>query len=123
MGVRRGVVGRFAVVVERWVVVRLVSGAAWVVVVAGVSGGDDAGVVKGPVAVVSGARLVVAGTTWPAPDPPPAQAPSSTPAPMTRPKHHIRMARTLTAVACPAGHFRRIDIRRPARRTGITRGG
>ncbi|EME60913.1 hypothetical protein H074_12317 [Amycolatopsis decaplanina DSM 44594] len=81
-----------AVVVERCVVVRGVSGVSWVVVVTGVSGGDDVDVFSGPVATVSGTCVVVAGTTRPAPDPPPAHAPSSTPAPTTRPQHHTRMA-------------------------------
>ncbi|MFD5092750.1 hypothetical protein ACFWMR_19245 [Amycolatopsis thailandensis] len=122
MGVRRGVVGRFAVVVERWAVVRVVSGVSWVVVVDGVAGGDGVEVVKGPVATVFGAVVVGAGTTLPAPDPPPAHAPSSTLAPTTRPKHHARMAGTLTAAASPTGRYRRIDLRwdvRPAALEGV----
>ncbi|OOC05615.1 hypothetical protein B0293_14700 [Amycolatopsis azurea DSM 43854] len=91
--------------------VRGVSGVSWVVVVTGVSGGDEVDVVKGPVAIVFGACVVVAGTTWPAPDPPPAHAPSSTPAPMTRPKHQTRMARTLTVVVSSGGRIRRIAMR------------
>lgn len=73
--------------------VLVVCGVSWVVVVAGVSGGDDVDVFRGPVAVVVGVRAVVAGTTWPVLDPPPTHAPSSTPKPTTRPQHHIRMAR------------------------------
>ncbi|MFI6302908.1 hypothetical protein ACIBCH_13645 [Amycolatopsis thailandensis] len=90
--------------------VRVVSGVSWVVVVAGVPGGDGVEVVKGPVATVFGAVVVGAGTTLPAPDPPPAHAPSSTLAPTTRPKHHTRMAGTLTAAASPTGRYRRIDL-------------
>ncbi len=85
--------------------VRVVSGVSWVVVVTGVSGGDDVDVFRGPVATVFGACVVVAGTTWPLPDPPPAHAPSNTPALTTRPQHHTRMARTLTAVASSASRY------------------
>ncbi|OXM45332.1 hypothetical protein CFP75_30710 [Amycolatopsis alba DSM 44262] len=71
--------------------VRVVSGVSWVVVVAGVSGGDGVDVCRGPVATVFGTSAVVAGTTWPVLDPPAAHAPSSTPTPTTRPQHHTRM--------------------------------
>ncbi|MFI7119397.1 hypothetical protein [Amycolatopsis sp. NPDC049868] len=97
MMVRRGVVGRFAVVVERWVVVLVVSGVIRVVVVAGVPGGDVVVFTGVVVAVVGIVGVVAGGTTWPRPDPPPAHAPNSATAPTTRPHHHTRMARTLTA--------------------------
>ncbi|GAB3744375.1 hypothetical protein GCM10027598_78840 [Amycolatopsis oliviviridis] len=86
--------------------VRVVCGASRVVVVTEVSGGVGVDVAREPVATVSGAFVVVAGTTWPVPDPPPAHAPTSTPAPRTRPQHHTRMGRTLTAAAFPDGGFR-----------------
>ncbi|ANN18864.1 hypothetical protein SD37_26735 [Amycolatopsis orientalis] len=71
--------------------VRVVPGVCWVVVVVGVPGGDVV-VFTGPVSTVFGAFVVVTGTTWPTPGPPPAHAPSSTLALTTRPQHHTRMA-------------------------------
>ncbi|RSM55192.1 hypothetical protein DMH03_34005 [Amycolatopsis sp. WAC 01376] len=66
--------------------VRVVSGVGCVGGVVVVVTGDC-----GTSAVV-GVVTVVEGATLPLPDPPPAHAPSSAPAPTTRPNHHIRMA-------------------------------
>ncbi|AUI59235.1 hypothetical protein BKN51_14100 [Amycolatopsis sp. BJA-103] len=82
--------------------VRVVSGVSRVVVVAGVSGGDDGAVFRG---LVAGAFVVVPGSTWPVPDPPPAHAPSSTPAPTTRPQHHTRMSRDPNSRPLPGRPF------------------